>query len=376
MFANRSGSSVFLPVALPAVPLVARMVKFIFRRLLYGLLVLFGVIIVVFLLFQVLPGDPVALMAGQKSDVSTREAIAHEFGLDKPLPTRLLQYLGDLSPVSVHTASPENQEKYRYTQLLPVGGEQVLVLKAPYLRRSFQTNRRVGEILLEDIEGTVWLALAAIVFATVLGITFGIVAALRPGSFWDHFLVILSVLGISVPSFVAALLISQFFGNYLGEFTGLNTIGSLWETDVFEGRRLALKNLILPTLALGIRPLAIIMQLTRSAMLEVMAQDYVRTARAKGLTRRQVVLKHALKNALNPVITAVSGWLASLLAGAFFIEKIFYWKGLGRTTIDAIESKDFPVVMGATLFVATIFVLVNILVDILYSVIDPRVRLH
>jgi ABC-type dipeptide/oligopeptide/nickel transport system permease component len=349
------------------------MLSFVFKRLLYGFLVVLGVVIVVFLLFQVLPGDPISVL-DPKANAESRKALAKEFGLDEPVPIQLLHYLSDLSPVSINANTPEEQSKYGYLKLLPLG-ENVLVLKTPYLRRSIQTRRRVDEIILEHLEGTIYLALTSMIFATLLGITFGVIAALKQNGFWDHFLVGLSVLGISAPSFVAALLISQIFGNYLSHITGLPSIGSLWELDPFTGRQLAVKNIILPTIALGLRPLAIIVQLTRSAMLDVLSQDYIRTAKAKGLAYYTVVIKHALRNALNPVVTAVSGWLASLLAGAFFIEYIFNWKGLGFITLQSVLLKDIPVVIGAILFIAIIFVIINIVVDILYAVIDPKVRL-
>jgi peptide/nickel transport system permease protein len=152
--------------------------------------------------------------------------------------------------------------------------------------------------------------------------------------------------------------------------------GSLYETDAFTGRQLTLKNLILPALTLGIRPLAIITQLTRSAMLDVLKQDFIRTAYAKGLSHNKVVWKHALRNALNPVVTAVTGWFAELLAGAFFVEYIFGWKGIGKVTVDALEKLDFPVVMGSVLLTASGFILVNMLADWLYGWLDPRIRLQ
>jgi peptide/nickel transport system permease protein len=220
-----------------------------------------------------------------------------------------------------------------------------------------------------------WLALAAMVFASIVGILLGIIAALNQNKFIDHFFISISVFGISIPSFVSAIIIAMIFGYYLSDITGLNLTGQLWVNHPIRGRELQLQNLILPALTLGIRPLAIIVQLTRSSMLEVLSMDYIRTAYAKGLTKYQVVFKHALKNALNPVITAVSGWLASLMAGAFFVEYIFDWKGLGYTTIKAVQSLDFPVVMGITLLVATIFVVINIFVDLLYAAVDPRIRL-
>ncbi|HEX8549264.1 MAG TPA: ABC transporter permease [Cytophagaceae bacterium] len=349
------------------------MIKFVASRLLYGFLVLLGAVIVVFFIFNVLPGDPVSMMAGQRTDVSTRETITKELGLDKPLPKQLWHYLQDLSPISVHEDTPENLVKYEYTKLFKFG-EEVAVLKTPYLRRSFQTNKRVSEIIAENMEGTLWLALAAMLFATIFGVTFGILASLKQNSFLDHFLVSISVIGISAPPFVTGALMAMVFGYYLSDYTGLNSSGQLWEYGLY-GKELILKNLLLPAITLGLRPLSIIVQLTRSSMLDVLCQDYIRTARAKGLTQISIVLKHALKNALNPVITAVSGWLASLMAGAFFVEYVFNWKGIGSVTIDAVYSLDFPVVMGSTIFVAFIFIIISIFVDILYAAIDPRVRL-
>jgi ABC-type dipeptide/oligopeptide/nickel transport system permease component len=351
-----------------------KIIGFLLSRFGHGVLILVGVAVAIFFLFNVLPGDPVALLAGQRNDLSTREAITAELGLDKPLPEQLLYYLNDVSPVSVHAATVANQEKYEYTPLLKLG-KNALVWKTPYLRRSFQSNKKVTAILLDHLTGTLWLAGAAMLIATVFGILFGILAALRPHSFLDHFLISTSVLGISVPSFVAAILIAITFGFYWSHITGLSLTGQLYEIDAFTGKHLVLRNLLLPAIALGIRPLAVITQLTRSSMIEVLAQDYMRTARAKGLSGYRVVVGHGLKNALNPVITAVSGWLASLMAGAFFIEYIFNWKGIGAVTIHAVENLDFPVVMGATIFIAFLFVLINMLVDVLYALIDPRVKL-
>jgi len=349
------------------------MFHYIISRFLYGFIVLLGATIVVFFIFNILPGDPVALMAGQRTDVSTRESIRKDLGLDQPKLIQLIQYLNDLSPVSIHEDLEKNQTKYEYSILFHAG-KNVVVVKAPYLRRSFQNNKKVSEIILENLEGTFWLAFAAMVFATVFGILFGVLSSLKQNSLLDHSIISLSVIGISAPPFVIAALVAMVFGYYLSEYTGLNSTGQLWENDL-EGSKLMLKNLILPAFTLGLRPLAIIVQLTRSSMLDVLSQDYIRTARAKGLQNRIIIIKHALKNALNPVITAVSGWLASLMAGAFFIEVVFDWKGLGKATIDAVNQKDFPVVMGTTIFVAMIFIIINIFVDILYAAIDPRVRL-
>ena len=351
------------------------MLHYLLRRIAYGFLVQLGVVVVVFLLFHALPGDPVSLIAGQRSDLVTRESITRDLGLDRPLGLQFLYYMNDLSFLSIHPDTQNNAKKYRYAKLFRIN-QQVVVAKVPYLRRSFQTNKNVTEIIAENIDDTFWLAISAITIASVFGILFGVMAAMKHNTWLDHTLMAGSVLGISVPSFVSAIIIAMVFGYYLSDYTGLNLTGQLWVNDPIYGKQLQLRNLILPAITLGIRPLSIIAQLTRSSMLEVMSADYIRTAYSKGLGRSKVIFKHALKNALNPVITTVTGWLATLMAGAFFVEYIFDWKGLGYITIKAVQSLDFPVVMGVTLVVATIFVIINILMDLLYAAFDPRIRLN
>ena len=193
------------------------------------------------------------------------------------------------------------------------------------------------------------LRLAAMIIATIIGIPLGVMAAVKKDTWLDTSAIFTSMLGISAPSFFMGIVIAYLFGFVWSSYTGLHMTGSLYDVDPFEGRTLQLQNLILPALTLGIRPLAIITQLTRSAMLDVLNQDYIRTAFAKGLSRRVVIWKHALRNALNPVITAITGWFAELLAGAFFVEYIFGWNGIGKLTVDALEKLDFPVVMGSVL---------------------------
>jgi peptide/nickel transport system permease protein len=352
------------------------MLKYIVKRISYGLLILVGVTIVVFLLFHALPGDPVSMVLGQRSDEATRKAITEDLGLDKPLIEQLYFYFRDLSPLSIHKDTPEEQEKYRYLRLIPLG-ENVLGLKFPYFRRSFQTQKRVSEILNDRIWNTIILAISAMAFATTIGIFLGIVAARNQGKFIDRLLIPLTTLGFSVPSFVAAAVISKYFGYTWGEYLGLNGIGSLWEFDpTSDERRLMLNNLVLPTITLGIRPLSIIVQLTRSSMIDVLSQDYIRTARAKGVPKNLLIYKHALKNSLIPVVTSVSGWLASLMGGAFFVEWIFEYKGIGFETISAVFTLDLPIIMASTLIVAAIFIVISILVDILYTYLDPRIRLQ
>lgn len=351
------------------------MLRLLARRIRYSLLVLFGVVTVVFFLFHVLPGDPARMVMGQRSDLASLENARREMNLDKPLGTRYLLYLNDISPLSFNERNKEEQVKYGYLQLIPLG-ENCIALKWPYLGRSYRTKREVNVVLTEALPGTIILALAAMALATAGGIVLGIVAALKKDTWMDTSAIATSVTGVSMPSFFVGLIIAYLFGYLLHDYTGLNMTGSLWEYDPYTGKYIVLQNLILPAFALGIRPLAIITQLTRSALLDVLSQDYIRTAYAKGLSTTKVVLRHALPNALNPVVTAISGWLAELLAGSFFIEYIFGWNGVGKITVEALDKFDFPLVMGSVLLTAFIFIMVNIVTDMLYGWLDPRVRLQ
>ncbi|NWJ51419.1 MAG: ABC transporter permease [Bacteroidetes bacterium] len=357
------------------------MYSFIVKRILYGLLVLFGVITLVFVLFNVLPGDPARMMLGQRADIATVEAINKDLGRDKPLMTQYLNFLNDLSPLSWHNKF--DKESYWYLDSLKYGhpvsliksGNGVLVLKKPYLRRSYQSKRKVTQIISEALPNTFLLALVSIVFAMILGVVIGIFAAMKKGTLFDHLSLFFSVLGMSLPSFFAAILFAWIFAFLLADYTGLSMFGSLYSVDdLGRGEYLDLKNLILPAFTLGIRPLGIVAELTRNSLLEVMSQDFIRTAKAKGLSKITIVTRHALKNALNPVVTAVTGWFASLMAGAVFVEYVFDWKGMGVVIVDALEKYDFPVVMGAVLTVSVMLVIINIFADVVYGLLDPRVR--
>lgn len=360
------------------------MIRYIVKRLLYGFLVIYGVVTIVFFLFTILPGDPARMMMGQRADISSVENIKKDLGLDKPVFTQYLNYLNDLSPISVHNTNDSSDfwylDKSKYSsavELFSISNEKVLVLKPPYLRRSYQSKREVSEILTEAFPKTALLAVVSILFAIIIGILLGIISAVKKDSVFDKAALVFAVMGMSVPSFFAAIIIAWFFAYVMADSTGLNMVGSMYTIDDFgEGEFLSLKNLILPALTLGIRPLAIVIQLTRNSLLDVMSQDYIRTARAKGLNERKIILKHALRNALNPVVTAITGWFASLLAGAVFVEYVFDWKGIGVVIVDSLEKYDFPVLMGALLSISIILVLINILVDIFYAYIDPRVKLQ
>lgn len=357
------------------------MLNYILNKFFYGILTLFGVVTVIFFLFNVLPGDPARMMLDQREDSDQLENIRKKYGFDQPVSTQYLYYLNDLSPISIHSENPDNytyldRKKYTFATLFSVF-DKTMVIKYPYLRKSFQKNdKNVSEVLAETLPNTAILAVAAIIVAIVIGVFFGILSALFKDTFFDRIISIISTLGMSVPSFFSAILFAWLFGFVLHKYTNLNMTGSLYEVDDFgEHIFIQWKNLILPAVVLGIRPLAVVIQLTRNSLLEVLNQDYIRTAKAKGLSTYLIIKRHALKNALNPVVTAVSGWFASLLAGAVFVEYIFNWNGLGKEIVNALNTLDLPVIMGSVLVIATMFILINILVDILYGILDPRIRL-
>ncbi len=358
------------------------MLKFIIKRLFYGFLVFVGVLTIIFLLFNVLPGDPARMMLGQRADSASIAAINQDLGRDKPLLMQYLGYVNDLSPISIHSTSKENvfwffsSEKYGSAKVLFEIGDRVVVLKPPYLRRSYQSQIPVTTILADAFPKTALLAITSITIALVIGLIIGILSALYKDSWFDRLALVFSVSGMAVPSFFAAILFAWVFAFLLADYTHLSMFGSLYSVDDFgRGEYLDLKNLILPSIVLGIRPLAIVVELTRSSLLDVLSSDYIRTAKAKGLSSSSVIFGHAMKNALNPVITAISGWFASLMAGAVFVEYVFDWKGVGVAIVDALAKYDFPVVMGAVLSISVILVIINILVDIIYAWLDPRIRL-
>ncbi|MFT5157790.1 MAG: peptide/nickel transport system permease protein [Bacteroidia bacterium] len=339
----------------------------------YSAFILFSVATIVFWLFSFSFPSPEDILVTDRTDERTLKAIQSELNLDQPLGVQYRAFLNDLSPISVYGSAkiPKISHLHLFTTK-----SKAVVVKWPYLRRSFQSGQFTSALLFDAFKGTFVLALAAMIFATLFGLFFGVIAGIKRGTWWDQAILFVSTLGVSVPSFFSAIVFSWLFGYVWHQYTGLNLVGSLYEVDPFKGASLQLKNLILPALALGIRPLAIITQLTRNAMLDTLKQDFIRTAKSKGLSKRVIYFKHALKFALNPIVTSISGWFASLLAGAFFVEYIFNWKGLGSLTIQALETSDLPVIMGAILFIAVIFIGMNYLVDVLYAKLDPRIRVN
>ena len=358
------------------------MISYILNKITYALLTLFGVVTVIFFLFNVLPGDPAQMMLGQNEGSDQLAIVKQKYGFDKPVSTQYFYYLNDLSPISFHSKNTEDYTflrtgKYSATPLFSIG-KTTTVLKFPYLRESFtKQGKKVSDVLGETLPNTFVLAVSAIMIALLIGIFLGIISALYKDRWVDKTIQIFSTLGMSIPSFFSAILFAWFFGFVLHKYTHLEMTGSLFELDNYgESNHLKLKNLILPAIVLGIRPLAVVIQLMRNSLLEVFNQDYIRTARAKGLSEFQIIRKHALKNALNPVVTAISGWFASMLAGAVFVEYIFGWNGLGKEIVNALNTLDLPVIMGSVLIIALLFIIINIFVDIIYVWLDPKVKLQ
>lgn len=313
------------------------MLTFIVRQFIYSILIIFGVIVVTFVLVRVLPaGDPARLVAGQRTDVQTVESIRKLWKLDQPIHVQFADFF-----------------------IKAIQGD---------LGRSFASNLDVRDTILQRFPATALLAVTALTISALLGIGIGVISAWKPYSTFDNSVMVMAQVGISVPVFVLGNFMLVFFGTWLG-------LANAGIGYMFEGGHVYISRFLLPVAALAARPLSIIARLTRSSMLDVMSQDYVRTARAKGLSEKVTVLRHALRNALNPVVTTISTWLASTLAGTFFIESIFNWPGIGRLSFDAVIQLDFPMIQGAVLFTAIVFVAVNFFVDIIYSLLDPKVRL-
>ncbi len=358
------------------------MFGFTIKKLLYSLVVLWGVVSLIFLLFFYLPADPARMMLGQRADEASLKAIRQDLGLDQPKWKQYFKYLNDLSPVSIHSLNETDyfyfdEGVYKPAARILTLSEKVVVLKYPYLRRSYQSGKTVSGIITETMPNTLILALMAIIFASIFGIILGVLSAIYKNTWFDRTTIVFSTIGVSLPSFFAAILVGWLFAYVLGKYTGLNLTGNWVVMDDFgEGIRYEWKNLILPVFTLGMRPLGVIVQLTRNSMLDTLSMDFIRTARAKGLSENRVIWVHALRNSLNPVVTAISGWFASMMAGVVFIEYIFGWKGLGYIVVDALGNFDLPLVLGCVLTISVIFIVVNFLVDIAYSLLDPRIRLN
>jgi ABC-type dipeptide/oligopeptide/nickel transport system permease component len=303
------------------------MSRFILRRLLLAVPTLFGVLVVAFLLLYVAPGDPVTAMIGERADSATISRLRQELRLDDPLYVRFGHYVTQIAK-----------------------GD---------LGRSYITNRPITRDIRERFPKTLQLAVAAMLFAAFTGITLGVLSARHPGGWTDRLALGVAYLGISFPVYWVGLLLILLFAVML-HLLPPSGYGS-W------------KFLILPALALGMRSIAFLARVTRSAMLEALGADYVRTARAKGLSERVVTLRHALRNAMIPIITVLGLDFGAYLTGSILTETVFSWPGLGRYVVNAIARRDLPAIQGAVLFLSAVFVLVNLLADIAYAKTDPRV---
>jgi peptide/nickel transport system permease protein len=348
------------------------------KKAAYSISIVLGVCILVFFLFRISGSDPVRNVLGENTSSEMIENTRVRWNLDLSTTEQLGLFLNDLSPISFHSYSSSSRWKYRaedYTGvILPLGATSV-ALKVPFLGRSYISDKSVNALLVDTLPGTLLLAVVSIVMAMIIGIVLGVYSARHEGSKRDKWILTLSSLGMSAPSFFVAVLISWLLSIKWGAYTHLPMNGSLFKVDPWQGKVIAWENMVLPILTLMIRPLGVIVQLTRNAILETMGMDFIRTARAKGLSESTIMWRHALPNSLNPVLTAISGWFASLLAGAVFVEFVFGWKGLGQLMFQAIEKQDLPVVMGGVIVISVFFVAISSGMDRLYAKLDPRVRL-
>jgi len=305
------------------------LVSYLIRRLAQAIPVLFGVSVAVFLMVQLVPGDPAIVMLGDTASPQAIATLRHQLGLDQPLWVQYGRFVG---------------------RLVTRGS----------LGKSVRSNREVVREVLDRFPYTLELTLCAVTLAAVLGISAGIVAAIKQGTFIDAAVLTLSTAGLSVPGFWIALLMILFFSVRLG-----------WLPVAGAGDW---KHLVLPTITLALPSIATKARLTRTVMIEVLGQEYIRTARAKGLAERIVLIRHALRNALIPVATIVGLQFGGLLGGSFITESIFGWPGVGRLAVNSILERDFPIVQGTVLLLAVSFVLTNLAVDVLYAWLDPRIR--
>jgi len=346
---------------------------YLIRRVLGLVPVLVGVTLLIFILTRVVPGDPATAMLGQRAAPNLVQRLRADLGLDRPLFLN-----GEAFRESGNVRDLFDSQYFSY-----MGG-----LLRFDMGRSILTLVPITESLRHRFPATLELSLAAMFLAVSIGVPLGVLAALRRGTVTDTGVMIVALSGVSFPVFWLAIILIYVFAVTLGwlppsgrlsnqlqlsSITGLYVIDGLLRGNLAAAWD-ALKHLVLPAVALGSIPLAIVVRMTRSAMLEVLGQDYVRTARAKGLAERKVVRKHALRNALLPVVTVIGLSFGTLLSGAILTETVFSWPGIGRWVYDAIAARDYPIIQGGVIFVATIFVLVNLLVDMSYALIDPRIQ--
>ncbi|MFB7140472.1 nickel ABC transporter permease [Gottfriedia sp. NPDC056225] len=306
------------------------MTQYILNRIVSAIIVIFGISILSFFLIHLIPGDPVKIMLGLNASPEQVAKLTHHLGLDKPLLVQYLQYINNVFHGDFGT--------------------------------SLKTGRPVLTEILDRFPETIKLAATGMVFAVIIGIALGILAAKYKDTIIDTFCTGLATLGVSIPSFWLGILLILVFSVKLSWFPIADGTG--------------LRSLILPAITLGVVMSTMISRLTRNGMVEVLSNDFIRTARSKGLEERHILFRHAFRNVLIPIITVIGLQIAALLGGTVIIEQVFNWPGLGTLSIGAIMSRDFPMIQGTVLFMGAVYVSVNILVDIVYSLIDPRVKLN
>lgn len=319
-----------------------------------GLMIISGVALVLFLLFYALPNHH-----------AETEGVS--------LVDQFLVYANELSIVS-YAATAEVSSDWNTWFALPMGNGE-LVFKWPYLGRSASANQRVFDIISGAMPETIALIFSSLSFALALGVVLGILQSRAKNRFVRNVIAGVTSMGMAVPSFVASILLAWLFGYLWSDLTGLNMTGSLFTYDVYAAKdRLTLSNIILPTLALSLRPMAIIAQLVESKVDEIYQLDYIRTARANGLSEKAILLRHVMPNASSTLLSAVGSLFVSLLIGGVFVEFIFGWKGFGHVVVNAIQYQDFRLIMGVTLVVSVTYILVNALIEFLNPLIDPSLR--
>jgi peptide/nickel transport system permease protein len=352
----------------------------ILKRIGYVILLVWGVLTFLFILFNMLPSDPVRLIMGQRSDVATEEAIRKKLGLDKPLYIQYFKYLNDISPIGLYSDKEGSaffyQENYLSKTLTIIKFNNVKFgFKPIVFHESYINGQSVWSLIKEAFPLTLILAVVTMIIALILSIILGSISAITANTWIDKLIIVFSSIGMSLPSFFAALLIAWLFGYLLHDFTGLSMHGNLIEVnELTYSTYLEWKNLILPAFTLSIRPLAVFVPLIRNSMLDVMSTDYIKTAQAKGLSNYRIISRHVFPAAMNPLITSASGWFASLLAGSVFVEYVFNWRGMGSLIVESLQNYDLPVLKAGIFVVALLFIAVTLIVDLIYLLIDPRVR--
>ena len=333
-----------------------------------------GVSLLVFLLFHLSGNDPVRNVLGENTNAEIIENTRKKWNLDLSLTEQYFLFLNGMSPISFHSSDESSrwawQESFQGTKF--EFGDWALGLKWPFLGKSYINDQNVSEVLFSVLPATLLLATVSILLSLVIGVILGIVAAKYENTIWDKMLISISSLGMSAPSFFMAIVLAWLLAVQWGAFTGLPLTGSLYDLDPWTGRHIEWRNIVLPVITLMIRPLGVVVQLMRSSLLEIYQQDFIRTARAKGLSESRILWVHAVPNSMNAVLTAISGWFASLLAGALFVEFVFGWRGMGQVMFQAIEKGDLPILMGGVITIALIFMVIDILMNRLYKVLDPR----